>query len=222
MMDFINSKNTFIFDMDGTLVNLELLNLNSFKDTVKLFFNHNLSSDEYQKYFSGVRTFESFSNFISEFNFDPQTDIHELILDFRKEKRHHLINNFNNSVTLIEGAKDYLKKLKQENKKIVLATSSIKEFTCIILNNFLISSLFDVIITAETVEKGKPDPEIYLKALQCSKSIKSESIIFEDSKNGILSAKSAGVFCIGVHTKGLNDDYVHNADYVIENYLELL
>ena len=222
MKAIINSKNTFIFDMDGTLVNLELLNRNSFKDTVKLFFNHKLTNDEYQKYFSGVRTYESFRNFIKENQYDPQTNIDELIIDFRKEKRHHLLHNFDNSVTLIDGSQKYLQTLRNQDKKIVLATSSIKEFTYLILKNLEIFDLFNIIITAEDVKTGKPDPEIYLKALERSSSTKDESIIFEDSKNGILSAKTAGVFCVGVHTKGLNDDYVHNADYVIENYLELL
>lgn len=222
MKSKINSKIAYIFDMDGTIVDLEALNHNSINETIDKFFQYKLSNDQYQKYFSGLKATESFANFIKFYN--PQTNItkQELIDEFRRIKRYCLLNRFNDSVTLIKGAKEYLIKLKNENKKIVLATSAIKEFTLIILRNYDILDIFDKIITAEDVIKGKPDPEIYLKALNFTGVTASQAVVFEDSKSGIMSAKNAGITCIGIHTKGLNDDYVQTADYVIQNYYELL
>jgi phosphoglycolate phosphatase-like HAD superfamily hydrolase len=51
---------------------------------------------------------------------------------------------------------------------------------------------------------------------------KNMSIVYEDSKNGILSAKSANVLCVGIYTQGLNDLAVKEADYIINDYSELL
>lgn len=218
----IESKTVYIFDMDGTLVNLENLNHNSVNQTIQKFYHYKLSNDEYQRYFSGLKALESFGNFArinSKINIVAKE---ELVQEFRKIKRYSLLNNFNESVQIIEGARQYLTKLRNENKKIILATSAIKEFTDLILKNLNIYTFFDYIITAENVTNGKPNPEIYIKALKYANVNAPKAVVFEDSKSGILSAKNAGITCVGIHTKGLNDDYVHNADYIIKNYFELL
>jgi beta-phosphoglucomutase-like phosphatase (HAD superfamily) len=67
---------------------------------------------------------------------------------------------------------------------------------------------FEFIVSSDDVEKGKPDPESYLKALEGLNAsgkrhsfIKAdESLVIEDSKEGILSAHSAGMKCVAVCT----------------------
>lgn len=59
----IKSKRMFIFDMDGTILDLEELNHQSYLGTVKKFFWIDLGNDDYQKYFSGTRTAEAFDRF---------------------------------------------------------------------------------------------------------------------------------------------------------------
>lgn len=131
-------------------------------------------------------------------------------------------NDFKHCVSLIQKASDYLRYLKEENKTIVLATSTIRSFTEMILKGLSIIDFFDCIITAEDVENGKPDPEIYNLSVQKSALSKDLSVVYEDSKNGILSAKSANLLCIGIHTKGFNDEAVKYADYIIKDYSYIL
>ena len=221
MIQVLKDKECYIFDMDGTLIDLEKLNHNSYSNTINEFFGKEVTNDDYQKYFSGTRTAKAFEDFLKSKGIgEHNTD--ELINHFREMKEDNLVNNFHNCVTLIKGAKEYLEYLKSENKIVILATSTIKDFVDIITEKLDISQYFNYIITAEDVVKGKPDPEIYLLSVKKANVDKSDAVIFEDSKNGIDSAIASGVMCVGIHTKGLNDNYVNKADLVIENYEEIL
>jgi HAD superfamily hydrolase (TIGR01509 family) len=221
MIEQLREKSCFIFDMDGTLINLENLNHTSYSNTIKEYFDMEISNDEYQRYFSGTKTAKAFKGYLESKGI-KEYDVDELIKHFRKQKRYNLENNFDNSVKLIEGAKEYLTVLKSMDKKLVLATSTIKDFVEIIVNKLDIQKYFDTIITAEDITKGKPNPDIFLLALNKSGFSKEEAVIFEDSKNGISAALASEMLCIGIRTKGRNDDWVGNADFVINNYNEIL
>ena len=221
MTNLLNTKQCFIFDMDGTLINLEELNHTSYSNTIKEYFKQEINNDDYQKYFSGTKTAKAFEGYLKNKNIN-NFNTEELITHFRKQKRYNLENNFKQCVTLIEGAQEYLELLKSKNKTIILATSTIKDFVDIITQKLDLIKYFNHIITAEDITKGKPDPEIFFLALKKSKIEKEKAVVFEDSKNGISAGVSSGILCIGIHTKGLNDKWVNNADLVINNYKEIL
>ena len=60
---------------------------------------------------------------------------------------------------------------------------------------------FDLIIHGELVSKSKPDPEIYNLALTESKSNRDSILVLEDSQNGYISAKKAGLDCVIINNK---------------------
>lgn len=221
MNRLIENKRVHIFDMDGTLVNLEEFNKCSYSSTLEKYFNMKLEDKEYQAYFSGTKTAKGFEFFLESKNI-KNYNIEELIMDFRRKKEDILKNSFNMYVKLIPFAAEYLDSLKDQDKKVILATSSIKNFTLIILKNLGIYDYFDLILTAEDVKNGKPDPEIYNLAVLKSEFQKDQAVVYEDSLNGIISAKSANLICVGIHTLGLNDKAVKEADYIISDYSELL
>jgi len=221
LKEILKRKQCHIFDMDGTLVNLEKLNHSSYASTIEKYFKIDFSNGNYQKFFSGSKTADGFNSFLKSKNISDY-DVDELIKDFRKKKNFNLQNNFENCVFLIEGAREYLTHLKNSKKTIILATSTIKKFTNIIIEKLEIKNFFDLIITAEDITKGKPDPEIFDLAVEKSNAQKSETVVYEDSRNGIASAKNAGILSVGIHTKGLNDLTVKDADYIIRSFKELI
>jgi HAD superfamily hydrolase (TIGR01509 family) len=221
MQNLLFLKKCFIFDMDGTLVNLEDLNHTSYSNTIKEYFNQEISNNDYQKYFSGTKTAKAFKGYLKSKKID-NFNTEKLIEHFRKQKRYNLENNFENCVTLIKGAKEYLKLLKSNKKTIILATSTIKDFVDIIVQKLGLSDYFNFIITAEDIKNGKPNPEIFLLAMQKANISKQDAVIFEDSKNGISAGLASGILCIGIHTQGLNDKWVQKADIVIDNYEKIL
>ena len=123
-------------------------------------------------------------------------------------------------------------KLKDLGYVLILATVTTKEQLEIyynenqkMLNEMNIKEVFDLIITKETVEKKKPDPEIYFKIMDHFGGKPSECLIFEDSYTGVLTANRAGIEVITIYDKyaDLDRDKINEiTDYSINNYKEFI
>jgi HAD superfamily hydrolase (TIGR01509 family) len=99
---------------------------------------------------------------------------------------------------LLPGVFDYLVDARKLGLKTAIASSSTRKWVMDHLNRFGIGGHFDAIICREDVKRTKPDPDLYLTALQRLGVTPAEAIAFEDSTNGILAAKAAGLFCVVV------------------------
>lgn len=77
--------------------------------------------------------------------------------------------------------------------------------------------IFDAIVTGEDVEKGKPSPEPYIKALDMLDIQKDECIVVENAPLGVDAAKNAGLYCVAVPTY-VNPDKLSKADIVLEDH----
>jgi HAD superfamily hydrolase (TIGR01509 family) len=99
---------------------------------------------------------------------------------------------------LLPGVFDYLVAARKLGLKTAVASSSRRKWVMDHLNRFGIGGHFDAIICREDVKRTKPDPDLYLTALQRLGVTPAEAIAFEDSTNGILAAKAAGLFCVVV------------------------
>jgi len=99
---------------------------------------------------------------------------------------------------LLPGVIDYLVAARQLGLKTAVASSSTRKWVMDHLNRLGIGGRFDAIICREDVKRTKPDPDLYLTALQRLGVQPAEAIAFEDSSNGIHAAKAAGLFCVVV------------------------
>jgi beta-phosphoglucomutase len=87
------------------------------------------------------------------------------------------------------------------------------------MNKFY-SGLFDIIITGDEMERGKPNPDPYLKALEKLDLTKNECIAIENSPFGITAAKRAELFCVAVAST-LEPEKLQHADTVFEDHTAL-
>jgi HAD superfamily hydrolase (TIGR01509 family) len=99
---------------------------------------------------------------------------------------------------LLPGVIDYLVQGRKLGLKTAVASSSTRKWVMDHLNRFGIGGHFDAIVCREDVKRTKPDPDLYLAALQRLDVSPAEAIAFEDSTNGVLAAKAAGLFCVVV------------------------
>lgn len=217
----LETKGSFLFDMDGTLVDLEKLNYESYSYTLEKVFGLELNNDDYVKYFAGTRTVDAFSEYIEDKNLDVDLDNNEIIKLFRDYKSQKMKDDTGKYVELKAGSREYLRKLQSQGKNIALCTSAVRLSVDIIFDHFKLSDFFDIVITAEDVKNGKPSPEIYETCMNSLNTNSSESIVFEDSKNGIDAAKKAGVLCVGIRNEPWNKEFVTDADYVVDNFEQL-
>ncbi|MFT4416862.1 HAD family hydrolase [Fredinandcohnia humi] len=96
----------------------------------------------------------------------------------------------------LPGVEEYLLAAKKAGLKIGLASSSTYEWVSSHLKNLCLFDYFECIRTSDDVEVVKPDPSLYLEAAKCLGVSPSECLAFEDSANGALAAKRAGMYCV--------------------------
>ncbi len=95
-------------------------------------------------------------------------------------------------------AKTFIKKMKEQGKKLSIATSSDKELFIPTLEREGIIDSFDEIITVNQVPRGKNHPDIYIEAAKRMKIEKNSCVVFEDIITAIESAKRGGFGVVAV------------------------
>ena len=109
--------------------------------------------------------------------------------------------------------------------KTAIATSNSRQLTEQILKVHRLLDDFDAIVTADEVEKGKPDPQIYLQAAEKSGIWPRDCLVFEDVTMGILAGKRAGMQVCAIRDKFSDFQWEKKknlADFSIEEYTQIL
>jgi HAD superfamily hydrolase (TIGR01509 family) len=115
-----------------------------------------------------------------------------------QEERYALFNKLVDEEEVLPGVKSVLNQAKSLGLKVGLATSSKGEWPRKHLGRFGLSDYFMSIKSWDDVQKVKPDPALYIKSLESLGVSPKEAIAIEDSFNGSLAAKRAGMYCIVV------------------------
>ncbi|PGM49030.1 HAD-IA family hydrolase [Bacillus sp. AFS053548] len=176
-----------IFDFDGLIVDTESVWFEAYKEVLQRY-EVELTL---QKFSEVVGTSdEILFDFINSNLKEPIEK--ELIEQLAKE----LVDEKLLEPSLRESLEDYLISAKNAGLQIALASSSSREWVESFLKKLNIYEYFSVIKTKDDVKKVKPDPELYLKAIQEIGVQASEAIAFEDSLNGLNAATKAGLHCV--------------------------
>ncbi len=179
------------FDLDGTLIDTEKY-YNRVWPKAFAYFGHEISAKECLD----VRSLGS--PFILEWmqkRFGENVECEEIRKYARK-----LVNELieKEGLHLKKGVIECLEFLKTKNVFIYIVTATALERTDICITKLGIKKYFDKVISATTVEKGKPAPDVYLEAAKLANVNPSECIAVEDSPNGAMSAIDAGMNVIMV------------------------
>lgn len=178
-----------VFDMDGLMVESELVFLRSCNRTFK-----NLGIFVPDDVIIGLmgRTKEDFFNIFNKYLNNNYTS--DEFWDLLNNERANLLKE--EPLKPKKGIYELIEYLDNHNIKRAIATSSdinrIKEF----LVPLKLFEGYDFIINGDMVNKGKPNPETYLKCLEFGDYKKEEVLVFEDSLNGLLSSYNAGIRCV--------------------------
>lgn len=130
---------------------------------------------------------------------------------------------FANCVGLFASAKTALEELRQLKMRLALATSSVGASARPFLERHQIAKLFEVIITGDEIERGKPEPDIYLHAAKKLETAADECLVIEDSFSGIAAAKAAKMCVAAIPDRRFVDplEYEKAADYVLGELSEI-
>jgi len=222
----------FVFDLDGTLVQTEILKAHSYAKAIEKlkpgkYKAHDII-DSYKKLVGHSRE-EVASYFLLKYNLEEGCS--KLIKEFKvkepweafvKIRLKYYFEILNNPRMLKTVKCPYttqlLKKVKQQNYKTALATTSHLDEATKVLETLNLQDLFDFIATRDKVKKSKPDPEIY-KLVSSKLRVKPiECLAIEDSITGIKAALAAKINCIAA-TNDYTTDAVNKSKLIDKKWI---
>jgi len=130
---------------------------------------------------------------------------------------------FANRVGLFPNTREVLEELRRLPVRLGLATSSVSASARPFLDRHQLTEFFEVIITGDEIERGKPEPDIYLVTAKKLGVAASECLVIEDSLSGIAAAKAAYMRVAAIPDRRFVDpeDYEKQADYLLNDLSEI-
>ena len=186
----------FIFDLDGTLVDLFDLHLLGFQEVSLEGWDLQFLREDLSKYYG--RPAEDIARPFFEKHGISGVDYG----DFARKRRAVVMRNLKAGydVKVLPGATELLSEIKSAGLKLGLATSSTREMGEAMLKSAGIYEFFSARVYREDVKNGKPAPDIFLKTAELLGAKPPECAVVEDSVYGIQAAKAVGMKTIAVAT----------------------
>jgi len=130
---------------------------------------------------------------------------------------------FANRVGLFPSTKRTLERLRDMKVRLAIATSSVSASARPFLDRHGLTPFFDGIVTGDEIERGKPDPDIYLRAAKKLGIGADACLVIEDALSGITAGKAAGMRVAAIPDRRFVDarDYEKEADDVLGNLSEI-
>lgn len=203
-----------IFDMDGVIIDSEPIHFEVDIQTMK-DFGCSISKEELNKYVGTTNEY-MFTDIKNKYKLDKSV---EEIINYRTEIVKRKV--IESDLAPIEGIVDLLKDLKDKNILAAIASSSPRDFIEVVVSKFGIKDYFSCILSGEEVENGKPAPDIYLETAKKLGIAPEEGVVIEDSKNGVIAAKEAGMKCIGFKNINSGEQDLSKADCIVNSILDV-
>jgi HAD superfamily hydrolase (TIGR01509 family) len=132
---------------------------------------------------------------------------------------------FANRIDPFPATRQVLEELRHMNPpvRLALATSSVSTSARPFLDRHRLTPFFEVIVTGEEVERGKPHPDIYLRAAEKLDVATAACLVIEDSLSGIAAAKAANMRVAAIPDSRFVDprEYESDADYLLRGLSEI-
>lgn len=200
-----------IFDMDGLMIDSESLYWAAGRDVAKRLGA--AVKDQTLGRMMGRSPVDSMRVFKEELHLEESP---ERLLEMRDTIA---LESMKNGVPAMPGLFEALDEFRPKYK-LAVATSAPFKYVEPILSKLGILAQFDVIQTSDDVVHGKPDPEIYLKAMARLRVPPERCIVLEDSSNGALAGKRAGAYTIAVPSQYTREQEFGFVDYVASDLLD--
>ena len=212
-------KNTkaVIFDLDGTLVDSMWMWTEIDREYLGRF-GISLPDDLH-----GMIEGKSFSE--TAHYFKERFQLKDSIDTIKRDWNDMAWEKYERQVPLKAGAREFLELLKARHVPMAIATSNSRELVGMVTRVHRIDGYFSAVVTGCDVEKGKPSPEVYLKAAELIRANPGACLVFEDIVQGILAGKNAGMRVCAVedHYSAYQEKEKRElADYYITSYEEII
>ncbi|MDD5568819.1 MAG: HAD family phosphatase [Candidatus Pacebacteria bacterium] len=205
-----------LFDSDGTLFRSEYRQAKAW-DEILAEYNLSIQPEDYFLY--AGKTSEEIEEMIAKKN---NLKIEKGSLVKRKDELMLKLYGKDN-LELMPCAREAVEYFHNNPRfKIALCTNGNKEEMEVKLERNGFARYFSVVITKTDVEKAKPFPDIYLKAMQELNLSPNQCLVIEDTEHGLEAAKRAGAYCFVVPHEFSNSHNFDKADKVLTSLKDLV
>jgi HAD superfamily hydrolase (TIGR01509 family) len=203
-----------IFDFDGLIMDTEGPVYQSWRELF-LLYGYEMTLDDWQICIGSAEGTATFFNNLGEKldgSFDMQAEAPK-----RLQRELELVA----SQPILPGVMEYIQQAREMGLKLGIASSSSCKWVKGHLEQRGLHDRFDCVLGADDVKVTKPDPTLYLTALECLGVGPDQAIAFEDSPNGVLAAKRAGLYCVAVPNPLTRQLRIEQADLQLNSLRDL-
>ncbi|MDD5327353.1 MAG: HAD family phosphatase [Phycisphaerae bacterium] len=211
-----------IFDFDGVITDSEVLHLRSFNHVLAQY-GVEISIKDYYKEYLGLSDLDCFKALIDGNVLQKPAKGIEALAEEKTEVFEELAKT---EGKIIAGVRDFLEMLRQNKMPMAICSGALMAEIELILEQARLRSFFEVIVSAEFVRKGKPNPEGFLLTLKKLNHERqdvifpNQCIVIEDSHWGLEAARAAGMHSVAV-TNSYDAEQLTLADKIVAKLGEL-
>ncbi len=181
-----------IFDMDGVLIEAKDWHYESLNKALRLF-GYEISRYEHLTTYDGLPTRQKLEMLTVERGLP--SELHAFINEMKQAYTMDMVHTQCSPMFVHEYA---LAKLKASDYKIAVASNSIRSTIDLMMRKAGLMDYLDFFLSNQDVIKGKPDPEIYQKAITRLGLQPDQCLVVEDHENGIRAAMASGAYVLTV------------------------
>ena len=211
-----------IFDFDGVITDSEILHFRSFNQVLAQH-GMEITVKDYYKDYLGLTDLDLLNLLVNKGLLELDD---EGIKNLAKQKEQVFEKLAQTEGSIIDGVRDFLEMLKNNSIRMAICSGALLAEIELILEDTKLRAFFEVIVSAEYVKKGKPNPEGFLLTLQRlneksrNPALSSQCIVIEDSHWGIEAAKAAGMHTIAI-TNSYDAEQLSLAEKVVTHLSQL-
>jgi len=181
-----------IFDMDGVLIEAKDWHYEALNKALGLF-GLEISRYDHLVTYDGLPTKRKLEMLTTERGLPAS--LHDFINEMKQQYTMELIYSRCKPRFFHEYA---LSRLKKEGYRLAVASNSIRQTVLVMLQQAALLDYLEIFLSSQDVKLGKPDPSIYIKAIESLGLSPKECLIIEDNENGIKAAKASGAWLMEV------------------------
>jgi beta-phosphoglucomutase family hydrolase len=207
--------NCVIFDMDGVIVDSELIHQKCEREMFDIL-DIPVTTEQHNSMVG--RTDEDMWRQIGSW-YDLPVTVDKAISMKKTLFLQHL--NDDDSILTVPYVEKFIEELFKNGFVLALASSSSRNQIERILGKFNLEKFFSAVVSGDDVQRGKPDPEIFLKVTELFIIDPASCVVIEDSVNGVVAAKAANMKCIGYLNPNSGRQDLSKADMIIASFSDL-
>lgn len=211
-----------IFDFDGVITDSEILHLRAFNQVLAQY-NIEITEEVYYKEYLGFTDRDCFESVAGKNRLGLDSGQIENLI---KQKNVIFDELARNEATIFEGVPEFLQMLTDNEIRRAICSGALLVDIAPILEKSQLGPFFEEIVSAEQIEKGKPNPEGFLLALEKLNEGRqnfiaaNECVVIEDSHWGLEAAKAAGMHTVAI-TNTYDAEQLSMAEKIVERFSEL-